>query len=1271
MTTMDISDYIKTSMSDNESSLLSLHYLQEVLPQSKFYKSFDHSSFDAFINDGIINKFNASREFNESQIEETFIKPIMESLGNKIFPNIPIGSEFMDYCVYEGDHCLKDYTNTIAIIESKRYNRIENKYFIHHENNDDEIYQTLNYLRTVNLSLQNTGSSHLVDFVVLTDGYIWRLYSRSYTHNKREYEQHFLEFNLEKIVNCQDEELRNICLNIFAVVLSKESLSGKLVKYINESQELQVAVTTELKAQTFLALEYIASGIYRNIKDEEPGLMAILIQHYNIDYYKIDQGNNKTDLFKVIYDESLVYLLRLLFVLYAEDRHLFDPTKIPSVIKGEGNILSLITDKKFEPGKFVGDLDFLRDDDVKLSRIFKLIDDTYDGGLFSKKEHPLLFGLNIDDLLFVNAIDCLCRVYIKNKAYTVDFTSISVREIGSIYESLLEYKLAETDKDIYELPSVINNKRIRYNVKKGDLYLINHDGERKSTGSYYTPDLIVEHLVNSTIQPLLDNIKERNDSDINSIIQSVLKIHIVDPAMGSGHMLVAAYNKLVEFLLKSIEESCEKGEIRSADNNYSEWSIRTRVARNCIFGADLNPIAVEIAKLVIWMRLFRPDKPFEFFDYNLICGNSIIGVYDDTKINVSGIGVQGAFGQSEETIIADIQRILVDRVYQMNAMPRESVEMIHEVQRFYKEKILTLQQKIKFLYNAKIASVLMPEESEEIKAGYEELMNNISLDLYSTYLDKVIDEDPTISKQVLNLKRVSSYIENKFRPIHWRVAHPNVTAMGGFDIVLTNPPWDKIKATREEFFSDYIDDYANMETKDAKAASDALMESCFDIKALWDEYENNIFKQNSFYTEYYKYQTATNSQGKVLKGDANLYKVFIEKIYQILKPDGVCGMVVPDNLNIDNGCTGLRHLLLNEATIKELIMFENKNKLFDIHPQYKFDVIVFSKRKSRSNASFDAGFYWYDPIWLDSIPDENYILSNKRSKKDYHRVFKYSISAIKTISPDENIIMEFRNKKLLDLCQKMVTYPQIGDKGKELYISTYREFDMTNDAALFDLDCIGWPLYQGGTIHFYNAYFKSPERYINSQEGEDRLSTKWKCAKADLPGRKYRIAWRDIAQPTDTRSLICTVLPRGVFVGNTLTLIKLSIEDNLFISGINAVLSSLSADFFVRQKMAKHVSAFILKTLPLPRNNEYIRKIGYDAMPLYCGDDFENFRMGIPSINDEDERIKLMAKLDAEVAKLYNLTFEEYQVILSTFPLIEDDYKKRCLYEFKELMLNM
>ncbi len=1263
---MAISEYIKTSMVDNESTLLSLHYLQEVLPQTRFYRTFDQTQFKAFVNDGLSNKFKQCKELNERQIEETFIKPILEALGNKVLPNIPIGSEFMDYCSYDGENCLGDYSNTIAIIESKRYGRIENKYYIHQDNNSDEIYQTLNYLRTVNLSLQNTGNKHKVDFVILTDGYVWRLYSRSYTHNKREYEQHFLEFNLERIVNCPDEKVKDFCLGVFAVMLSKESLSGNLTKYINESQKLQVAVTTELRAQTFLALEYIASGIYRNINEENPGIMAILKQHYYIDSSNIER--KKAYLFKVIYDESLVYLLRLLFVLYAEDRHLFDSTKIPAVIKGDGNILSLIIEKNFEPGKFIGDADFLRDDDVKLSHVYKLIDATYNGGLFSKKDHPLLYGLDIDDLLFVNAVDCLCRVHINKKAYTVDFSSISVREIGSIYESLLEYKLAETENDIFELPSVINSKRIRYNLKKGDLYLVNHDGERKSTGSYYTPDLIVEHLVNNTIRPLLDEIKNVHGSNIDSIIQAVSEVHVVDPAMGSGHMLVAAYDKLVEFILKCVEEGIEKGVISCDDSQYSEWSIRTRIARNCIYGADLNPIAVEIAKLVIWMRIFRPDKPFEFFDYNLICGNSIIGVYDDSEINVHGTGVQGSFGQSEEKIIAEIQATLIDHIYKMSVMPRDSVEMIHAVQKYFNEQVIPLQNKIKFLYNAKIASVLIPEESKDINDGYDELMNNISLDLYSTYLDKVMNEDSTISKQVLNLKRVSSYIEETFHPIHWRVAHPNVTAKGGFDVVLTNPPWDKIKATRGEFFSDFIDGYADMETKDAKAASDALMESRPDIKALWDEYESNIGKQNRFYSEYYKYQTAVNASGNVLKGDPNLFKVFIEKIYQILKPDGICGMVVPDNLNIDIGCTGLRQLLLNETTIKELIMFENKNKLFDIHPQYKFDVIVFLKHKARTNAAFDAGFYWYDPIWLDNIPDDSYILSNKRSEKEFHKKYRFSVSAIKAISPDESIIMEFRNKTLLDICQKMVNYPSIGDIEQDLHITTYREFDMTNDSDLFHLESLGWPLVQGGAIHFFNAHYKKPERYINSNDGEERLSVKWKCDRSDLPGRKYRIAWRDIAQPTDSRSLICTVLPRGVFVANTLTLIKLSFEDNELISGINVILSSFTADFFVRQKMAKHVSAFILKTLPLPRDIVSIRNLGNEALPLYCGDEFEQFRNGVSQIDGQDERNRKMARLDAKVAHLYGLSYEEYQVILDSFPLVNEEYKRRCIFEFKELM---
>lgn len=252
----------------------------------------------------------------------------------------------------------------------------------------------------------------------------------------------------------------------------------------------------------------------------------------------------------------------------------------------------------------------------------------------------------------------------------------------------------------------------------------------------------------------------------------------------------------------------------------------------------------------------------------------------------------------------------------------------------------------------------------------------------------------------------------------------------------------------------------------------------------------------------------------------------------------------------------------------------------------------------------------------------------------------------------------------------MMTFPAIGDNSEHLYIRTYSEFHMTNDSDLFNTSGDGWPLIQGGMIHHYNAHFKNPERFIVREYGEERLAKKWKCDPKKLPDRTYRIAWRDIAQPTDTRSLICTILPKGVFVGNTLNLIEVldgteSAKPQV-VSGINALLSSTVCDFYVRQRMAKHVSAFILKELQAPRDLLALEELGRLAMPLYQGDDFESFRDGIEQLDDDGSRDKLIAKIDAKVARMYNLSYEEYQAVLDTFPLIGDAFKKRCLMSYND-----
>lgn len=595
-----------------------------------------------------------------------------------------------------------------------------------------------------------------------------------------------------------------------------------------------------------------------------------------------------------------------------------------------------------------------------------------------------------------------------------------------------------------------------------------------------------------------------------------------------------------------------------------------------------------------------------------------------------------------------------------------------------------LQREASFAYNVKIAQWLLPEKTEIINTGYDVLVHGVDDDIH--YIEKILKDDSCIPESVKALKSIEEEVRERFRPLHWSVAYPHIAFKGGFDVILSNPPWDKVKTNHNEFFSDYINGYSDMEASEAKKVAAAFMEEHPAVQIKWTIYNENIESQTAFYQNSYKYQIWKDSNGIALKGDANLYKVFLEKIYDILAKDGMCGIVIPDNLNIDNGCAGLRHMLLENTTVKELIMFENRKRLFDIHGQYKFNVLTFEKSKPRANAAFDAGFYWYDPIWLDSMPEKDYIDRDERHKKKYHSKYRYTAQFPMKVSPDYLTIFEFRNRNLIDVFNKLFEYPAIGDESQSFYITTFSEFHMTHDSDLFNSEGKGWPLYQGRTIHHYNSHLNPIERYVVQSEGEARLAKKWKKDVRELPDRTYRIAWRNIAQPTDTRSLICSVVPRGVFCGNALNQATVHCREDKsakanssntmsrdyeLISGINVVLSSFSADMYIRLRIAKNVSAFILKSLPVPREYETIKELGRMALPLYDGDEFEAFRGEVAALTDEEARTKLIAKLDARVAIMYDLTYEEYQAVLETFPLVDEQFKKRCLLAFNDWKFSM
>lgn len=1290
----NISCYIKTTISEDEKALFTSHFVQEVLPGKREFKNLKYQNFLDLVNDpelSLKTRLAASKELKETNVEVDIIRPVLDSLGVKTEMRVSIPNGEIDMCAYipESEKFApngfdQNFSNTYFIVEAKRHGRLRNKYFINKNNNSDAIYQLLTYLRHVSLQQINGQSSTIANYALLTDGYLWRIYSRKNSHNDKLFESRFIEFNLEEIVNCEDQTLQEQLLKIFAFFFSPAVLLDRLNVLEEESAQLETVVTTSLREQTFIALEYIATGLWRQVHTN-PNLKITLQSKYSISISATEKSDEeKNRLLKLIYEESLVFLLRTLFVLYAEDRNLFSQESIGKSIKGKGNILERISrTSPTEIGQISAIAELQKDDDISLAKTFKLIDQHYNGGLFSSEKHPLLYMLDIEDDLYANAIDNLCRVQVKKSIHTVDFSTISARELGSIYESLLEYKLTVAEQAMAELPSIVNKKRIRKNVLEGDLYLINHKGERKSTGSYYTPDLIVNHIVKKSLDPKLEEILSASDG-FDEIYAKVLELSVCDPAMGSGHMVFACFNRIIEFLRQVIEESQEAGDVNVNWDAETSYEIRAAVARKCIYGADLNPTAVELAKLVMWMSIFNADKPFEFFDYNLTCGNSLIGLNEETEhFDMASQNISTIFGQAavasllpeEAEVEASIHATLVQRVHILQNMPRQTVEQVHAVDDYWQIKVLPLQKDLSFVWNVKLAQLLLTpgvdnEAINQVSLGYPTLIELVDED--PNYIEKVVRGDIDVPASVRKLLPIAQLIEDTYRPIHWRVMFPHIMMNGGFDVVCANPPWDKVKGTRGEFFSDYIDGYDKLGTKQATALSNALKAENPAINQRWVDYDNSYKRQNVFYAEQYNHQVILDSNGKKLSGDNNLYKIFLEKIYTLLKQGGACGIVVPDNFNLDNGCSGLRKLLIDKASIREIIMFENRKKLFEIHGQYKFNVMVFDKKEPRKNHSFVAGFYWYDPIWLDGKPEKEYWKKDSKNAPSHHRSYKYSAQFIRETAPDTYTIFEFKNEKQRDVYKQLSRFPVLSNSEENFYAGTYREFDMTNDSDLFVTSGEGWPLYQGGMIHHYDACYADSSYSINSSEGEARLSKKWKLQPQKLPNRDYRIGWRSIAQPTDTRSLLTTVIPKGVFVGNSINLFSIyagTLYSYKLLSGINVVLSSMTADFYIRQRIAKNVNAFIVKDLPFPRELSEVECLGALALPLYSGHEFEKFRDGVNEITDAIERKNLTAKLDAMVAHLYLLTYEQYQTVLSSFPLVEESYRNRCLFEFKEIQL--
>lgn len=506
---------------------------------------------------------------------------------------------------------------------------------------------------------------------------------------------------------------------------------------------------------------------------------------------------------------------------------------------------------------------------------------------------------------------------------------------------------------------------------------------------------------------------------------------------------------------------------------------------------------------------------------------------------------------------------------------------------------------------------------------------------------------------------MTSRTEEQILSFDWNKEFSGVSHAGGFSICVGNPPWNILKPLEKEFFSRYDSQLSKygVDKQEAQLIIKNLLKDP-QISSEWVNYRSEIQKQAKYFKKHYKYQSGLIKFGKNSKrisGDLNLYKLFLERSFLLLQRNGISGMIIPSGIHSDAGTKGLRTLLFDHHQVLKLIAFENRQGIFpSIHKSFKFDILIYQKNYQITDM-FQSAFMKKDPSFL----------KDKNAK-----LMELSWQKIKEYSPSSWSILEFKTEQDLSIVKKMYKFSVIGDS-----ITFTREFDMSMDSHLFNSEKKGVPIYEGKMIHQYNHQFKDPRYWIEEQQKNKKFSSSYNNF------RKIRLVFRAVAASTNQRTMISTIIPPNCCCGNSLIIIndflrpdsdQTTLQDLLFLAG---VFNSFVFDYLLRLKISQNLNMFFIRDLPLPiildSDKSYQRIINL-VSSIYL--DYEEFRLILNTNFPKSQKYsdlsmtEKQALIDAEVAKLYELSLSNLEYILDQFH-IRDIEKENQLNEQKRLIL--
>jgi hypothetical protein len=1120
---------------------------------------------------------------------------------------------------------------------------------------------------------------------IVTNGIAFRVLRQFYHTTTKAY----IEFDLENIFRSRsfsDFRLLYRTTHVSRFLLfDKKATDDKinqsciLEEFYEQSKAAGVSAGEDLRKNVKIAIESLANGfltadLSRKMADDE-------------------------NLCKSYYAEILRVIYRMIFLLFAEQRGML-PTR--GSLYAEEYSMNRLREIAIQSKGQDNHTDLWEG----LKVTFKLLKQgcpdpqigvfAYNGTLFDDLEMPILSELSCKNSDLCVAVRQLTSIERGNVSNRINYLDLGVEEIGSIYESLLDYT-----PRIARIKEEVDGKSVFPNM----FYLDPRGASRKTTGSYYTDRRLIDELIHSALEPVVkDRLSKATDKE-----SALLSIKVCDPACGSGAFLIAANN----FLARELSKLRNPDQIEPSEKEMRK--ARREVLQHCIYGVDVNPMAVELTKVSLWINASVENVPLNFLDHHVKCGNSLIGANpgliekgipstaftpvtsDDPVVAKKIQKINISFPESArlEDFMIEIGSTLRSKLEELTNYSETDVLEVEEKKRKYANVISSqMYRNQKFLADAWTSAFFWQHSNNSVQAPTTSTIRSIQK------LGRMAIEDRQ-SKEIQELSK-------RYHFFHWDLEFPEVFGRDskGFDCILGNPPWEKIKIQEREFFE-------SRNLAIATAANAAQRKSLIKKLAsteprLWAEYEDSIRAsecEGKFFRSSGRFRLTSS-------GDINTYALFAEHIANSLNQKGLAGIIVPTGISTDDTNREFFTDLIESNRLISLFDFQNKEGLFPgVHRSYKFSLLTMGNLKKSGSFVFD------------------FFLTKPEQLYDQERRILFDKEDFSVLNPNTKTACIFRSKRdaviTKEIYKRFPILMKDDPYSNPWNVKYFTMFHMTQDSSFFsnkdELEKNGFvlrgnifykdndiylPLYEGKMIWQYNhraasieykgqvvqgrhdvkpstqselsdpSFVPLPRFWVNRRDVLNRLS----CEKGWLCG------FRDITNSDSDRTSIFSVIPFTA-TSNKLPLLLIGSEAkdaSLLIANAN----SIPFDYIVRQKLGGNTfNLFILKQLPVVPHADYSQEVAKIIRSrvlelTYVSNDLECFAKEMGYVNengevkppfrwDEYRRLLIRSELDAIYFLLYGIPRNEAEYVLDTFvALKKSEIRLWGEYKSKNLVLN-